>query len=148
MWKCHPILLVPTNNQQDDLVVNLENSNLELDNLTIPSQTQGVIELGDLLSLPRLPTRRRHGKESLVDYSNSHVVTLVQYAITLRQKTLEKEVDKIKEQKTKEREEKISIWVEHTLTPTKRITQRNVEKEDRARFNNAWFVAIVKAIGE
>jgi len=41
----------PTNNQQDDLVVNLEDSNLELDDLIIPSQTQGVIELGDLLSL-------------------------------------------------------------------------------------------------
>jgi hypothetical protein len=49
------------------------------------------------------------------------VVTLDQYAITLRQKTLEKEVDKIKEQKTKEREEKISIWDQHTLTPTERI---------------------------
>jgi hypothetical protein len=56
-------------------VVNLENSNPELDDLTILSQTQGVVELGDLLSLLRLPTRKKHGKEPLVDYSNSHVVT-------------------------------------------------------------------------
>jgi hypothetical protein len=51
----------PTNNQQDELVVNLEDSNLELDDLTIQTQTQGVTKLGDLLCLPRLPTRRRHG---------------------------------------------------------------------------------------
>ncbi len=82
-------------------MVNLEDSNLELNDLTIQSQTQGVIELGDLLSLPRLPTRKRHGKEPLVDYSGLHVVTSNQYAITLRQKKLEKEVDKIKEQKQK-----------------------------------------------
>jgi hypothetical protein len=29
-----------------------------------------------------------------------------------------------------------------------KTTQRNVEKINRARFNNAWFVATVKAIGE
>jgi hypothetical protein len=35
----------------------------------------------------------------------------------LRQNALEKKiVDKIKEQKTKEKEGKISRWVEHTLT--------------------------------
>jgi hypothetical protein len=62
MWKCHSILPTPTNNQQDELMVNSEDSNLELDDLTIPSQTQGGTKLGDLLSLPRLPTKRIHGK--------------------------------------------------------------------------------------
>jgi hypothetical protein len=69
-------LTTPTSNQQDELVVNLDDCSLELDVLTIPSQTQGVTELGDLLSLPRLPTKRIHGKELLVEYSSSHVVTL------------------------------------------------------------------------
>jgi hypothetical protein len=78
----------PTNNQQDELVVNLEDSNLELDYLIIQSQTQGVTKLGDLLCLPRLPTRRRHGKKPLLDYSNSHVVTSNQYLVVLRQKAL------------------------------------------------------------
>jgi hypothetical protein len=55
----------------------------------------------------------------------------------LRQKTLEKEFDKIKEQKTKERKKKRSIWVEHTLTPIEKIDQKNVEKEDITRLNNA-----------
>jgi hypothetical protein len=63
--------------------------------------------LGDLLSLPRLPTRKRHGKKPLVDYSSSHVVTSNQYLAVLRQNALEKEViDKLKENKAKEREEK------------------------------------------
>ncbi len=90
-------LTTPTSNQQDELVVNLDDCSLELDVLTIPSQTQGVTELGDLLSLPRLPTRRKNDKEPLVDYSNSHVVALDQYMTVLRHKTLEKKiVDKIK----------------------------------------------------
>jgi hypothetical protein len=38
----------PIDNQQNELMVNLENSNLELDDLNIPSQTQGVAKLGDL----------------------------------------------------------------------------------------------------
>ncbi len=78
--------------------MNLEYSNLELDDLTIRSQTQGVTKLGDLLCLPRLPTRRRHGKKPLVDYSSSHVVTSNQYLVVLKEKALEKKiVDKIRE---------------------------------------------------
>jgi hypothetical protein len=54
--------------------------------------------LGDLLSLPRLPTKKILDKEPLVDYSNSHVVTSNQYLIVLRQKALEKKIiDKIRE---------------------------------------------------
>jgi hypothetical protein len=50
-----------------------------------------------------LPTRRRHGKEPLMDYSNSLVVTSNQYLVVLKQKVLEKEIiDKIREYKTKE----------------------------------------------
>jgi len=52
----------PTNNQQDELVVNLKDSNPKLDDPTIPSQIQGVGKLGDLLSLSRMPITRRHGK--------------------------------------------------------------------------------------
>jgi hypothetical protein len=64
-----------------------------------------------------LPTRKRHGKEPLVDCSNSDVVTLDQYMVMLKQKTLKKEiVDKIREHETKEREEKRLRQVEHTLT--------------------------------
>jgi len=54
-----------------------------------------------------LPTRKKHGKKSLMHYSNSHVITLDQYLAMLRKKALEKEiVDKIREQKTKKKKEK------------------------------------------
>jgi hypothetical protein len=105
--------------------------------------------LGDLLSLPRLPTRRRHDKNPLVDYSSSYVVTSDQYLTVLKQKALEKEVvDKIREQKAKKREEKKSRWVEHTFTPMEKVTQKNVEKENKVQFNNAWFVTVVRATSE
>jgi len=84
--------LTPTNNQQDELVVSLEDSNLELDDLTVSSQTQVVTKLGDLLCLPRLPKKKKHGKEPLVDYSSSHVVTSNQYLVVLRQKAFEKKL--------------------------------------------------------
>jgi hypothetical protein len=29
-----------------------------------------------------------------------------------------------------------------------KVVRRNVSKENRARFNNAWFVATIRAIGE
>ncbi len=110
-------------------MANLEDSNLELNDLIILSQTQRVVELGDLLSLPRLPTRRKHGKEPIMDYSNSHVVPSNQYLVLLKQKALEnKIVDKIREQKGKNKEKR-SKWVEHTLTAIEKTTQKIVEKK-------------------
>lgn len=55
-------------------MVNLEDLNIELNNLPIPNQTQEPPTIINLLSLPRLPKRRIHGKEPLVHYSMSHVV--------------------------------------------------------------------------
>ncbi len=57
-------------------------------------------------------------------------------------------VYKISEQKIKEREEKKSRQVEHTFIPVERAAQRNVKKEDRARFNNAWSIVVVRAANE
>jgi hypothetical protein len=37
-----------------------------------------------MLSLPTLPTKRKQGNKPLVDYSNSHVVTLDQYLTILK----------------------------------------------------------------
>jgi hypothetical protein len=56
-------------------MVNLEDLNIELKNLLIPNQTQELPIVLDLQSLPRLLRRRIHGKEPLVHYSMSHVVT-------------------------------------------------------------------------
>lgn len=61
--------------------------------------------------------KKTHGKEPLVDYSSSHVVTLDQYLVQLKQRAMEKKVAKnIEELKAKEREEKRSNRVYHTLT--------------------------------
>ncbi len=45
---------------------------------TIP-KTHEALAGNNLLSLPPLPTKRTSGRESLVDYSQSHVVTLEEY---------------------------------------------------------------------
>lgn len=58
------------------------------------------------------------GKEPLIDYSNSHVVTSKQYLVVLKQKKMDKEVaDKVRVLKAKEREEKRSRRFQDTLTP-------------------------------
>ncbi len=51
-------------------------------------------------------------------------------------------VDKIREFKTKEKEEKSSRKVEGTLTQFEWATQRIIEKDNRAKFNDAWFVVV------
>jgi hypothetical protein len=48
--------------------------------------------LANLLFLPQLPTRKRQGKEPLVDYSSSYVVTSNQYLVVLKQKVVDKEI--------------------------------------------------------
>jgi len=75
--------------------------------------------LKNLLFLPRLPTRRILGKEPVVDYYNSNVVTSNQYLVVFKQKTMDKEAtDKVRELKAKERHEKISRRLQDTFTLT------------------------------
>ncbi len=51
--------------------------------------------------------KTKQHNELLMDYSNSHVVTLDQYLVVLKQKAMDKEiVDKLREKKVKEREKK------------------------------------------
>jgi hypothetical protein len=57
-------------------------------------------------------------------------------------------VHKIRELKTKEREEKKSRTKGTQLTQAKQATQRKIDKEDKTKFNDAWFVATIKAISE
>lgn len=52
-------------------MVNLEDVTPNLNILIGPSQTQGPIELANLLSILISPTKRKQGNELLVDYSNS-----------------------------------------------------------------------------
>lgn len=74
VMSCNPTTHA-SNQEHDQIMVNLEDLNIELNNLPIPNQTQECSTLIDILSLTRLSRRRIHGKEPLVDYSMSHVVT-------------------------------------------------------------------------
>jgi len=66
--------------------------------------TQQVLTNGNLLFLPHLLAKKTHGREPLVDYFQSHVVTLKEYLSIMWQKALEKEGAKIiKEVQRKER---------------------------------------------
>jgi hypothetical protein len=70
-------------------VVDLEDVILKLKNLIGSNQNEEV-RFAHMLSLPALPTKRRQSNEPLMDYSNSHVVTLNQYLIILKQKVVDK----------------------------------------------------------
>ncbi len=99
--------------------------------------------------LLQLSKSRSHGKEPLVDYSSSHVVTSNQCLAILTRKAMDKEIlDKFKKFKAKEKEEKIWKQVQDTFTQVKQIVQRNIEKEDRTKFNQPWSITIIKVVGE
>jgi hypothetical protein len=50
-----------TNQEQDQLIVNLEDFNIDLEYLPIPSHTLKPPTLVDLLTLPRLPKKKHMG---------------------------------------------------------------------------------------
>jgi hypothetical protein len=61
----------------------------------------------NLFSLPRLFVRQTKGKDPLVDYSQSHVVTFNQFKNIMWKKAMDKVVvEEIREDKQKEREDK------------------------------------------
>ncbi len=79
---------------------------MDLDNVILESEDpigsnqSEEVRLVHMLSLLTLLPKRRLSKEPLVDYSNSHVVTLDQYLVILKSKVVDKEIaDKLKEQK-------------------------------------------------
>jgi hypothetical protein len=84
---CNPTM--PTTNPK--LVVNLEDLFLESHDLNVSYQTQQIPTLTNLLSLPRLPTRRTLEKEQLIDYFSSRVVTFNQYLAVLKQKAMSRQ---------------------------------------------------------
>jgi hypothetical protein len=64
------------NHEEKKLVVDLENVIMKSKDLIGSNQSEEV-GLAHLLSLFTLPTKRRQCNEPLVDYSSSHVVTLI-----------------------------------------------------------------------
>jgi hypothetical protein len=74
-----------TNQEQNQLVGNLEDLSIGLVYLPIPSHTLEPPTLVDPLTLPKLLRKKMYGKEPLLDYSISHVVTLNQCLVQLKQ---------------------------------------------------------------
>ncbi len=57
--------------------------------------------------------------------------------------------NKLREQKVKEREKERSKRAEGTqFTQVKRASQRKIENEDKAKFNEAWFVTSIRVVGK
>jgi hypothetical protein len=64
----------------------------------------------------------------------------------LKPKTMDKEVmNKVRELEIKEEEKKRLRRFQDTLTPTKRMAQRIIEKEQKTKFNKVWSTIAVKA---
>jgi hypothetical protein len=59
-----------------------------------PNLIQESMRMHNLMSLPCLLARHTKGKEPLVDYSQSHVVTSFEYLDILKKKTMEKAIAK------------------------------------------------------
>jgi len=70
--------------------------------------------------LPHLPARRINRRKTLVDYSQSHVVTLEEYLRIMQQKAMEA-AERIQENKRKERQEKQTRKTLTLLTVTEKL---------------------------
>jgi hypothetical protein len=130
-------------------VVNLEDLTFELNNLIGLNQILEVVGLAKLLSLQWLPTKKRKQRKEMVHYFSSHVATSYHHLIVLKQKVVDKEiVYKIRELKSKEKNEKRSWRVQGAFTQVQEVIQRRIEKEYRVKFNDTWSIVSVRAIGE
>jgi hypothetical protein len=65
---------------------------VEIETNNIECFIQGTLSTINLLSY--LPTRRTNGREPLLNYLQSHVVTFNQYLNIMQQKAIEKEIKK------------------------------------------------------
>ncbi len=75
------------------------------------------------------------------------MVTSYQHPTMLKHKVMDKEeVDKIKELKAKEREERRLKMVEGTFTQAKWASQTRIEKENKTTFNNAWSILLLRLL--
>ncbi len=85
--------------------------------------TQKSLKIHNLPSLPHLPTKQTKGKEPLVDYSQSHVITFEEYFAILKKKTMDKVVvdEAIKTKRKQKKDDRLKKVV-NTLTSTKWAT--------------------------
>jgi hypothetical protein len=74
----------------------------------------------NLLSLPHLLAKQTKGRELLVDYSQSHVVTSKEYLVSLKTKAMDKATtNEAKETNRKQKKDVRLRKATNTLTPAK-----------------------------
>jgi aminoglycoside N3'-acetyltransferase len=79
--------------------------------------------------------RKTKGIKSLVDYRQSHIIISKEYANVLQNKTMDKEIKKIRAQKKKEKDNKRTKHIAYSLTVNGKKTQRLANKHARTNFN-------------
>ncbi len=88
---------------EKNIVVNLDEGSLKgglEETQQFPNLIQESMRMHNLISLPLLLARHTKGKEPLIDYSQSHVVTNFEYLDIIKKKTMEKViVEEIREDK-------------------------------------------------
>jgi hypothetical protein len=134
-------------------VINLDEGNQIMDIQELlqeiqlpPNLTQEFMRVHNLLSFLHLPTRHTNGKEPLIVYFQSHVVTSFEYLDILRRKTMEKVVaEEIRVGKTKDKEDRQVKGVAKLGLAPKRTTQKTIEKCVKAQVTATWtLVAIIE----
>ncbi len=119
----------------------------------LETQSQNLIQqtmrLPNLLSLPHLLVRWPRGNEPLVDYSQSRVVTSVEYLSILRNKPMDKvAIEEIKEGKWKEIEDKRTKRVSKLGTIANRATIKILGNHVKAQFTITWTPTTIKQVGD
>ncbi len=112
------------------LVETLEQSSTNVGEKCRILETQEALVGSNLLSLPHLPTRRTSGKEPLIAYSQSNVVTSKEYLTIMQQKAMVRDVTKlIKKTRGGGNQNKQARKVLTIMTMTKRVIEREFTKQ-------------------
>ncbi len=102
-----------------------------------------------LLSLLHLLARCTQGIKPLIDYSQSHVVTFVDYLNVLHKKVINKtSVDNIKEAQVKEREDKWTKKVANAQGIATKVVQKIANKIAKVKFVVVWSITTISRVGD
>lgn len=97
------------------------------------------MKIHNLPSLSHLLTKQPKGKEPLVNYFQSHVITFEEYHAILKKKTMEKvDVNEARETKKKQKKDGRLRKVVNTPTQGEQATLLDVKRQVKATFDAQW----------
>ncbi len=135
----HSLLMIE-DRAEDNLVVNLDNFNQE----QMPKKLIILNLIQDTMRI-HLPTKQIRGKEPLVNYSQSHVVTSAEYLVIMCKNVMEKLVAKlIRETHHKEREENKVKKITNYFTIDDQASQCVIIRNAKEHFQYNWSTIIVR----